>query len=275
MVNTMLEMLWTVVKYPLYVFLFLIALFILAVAVWFVYGLTKGRRLKKGSHRAIKKSGLFKQLFWESPRQYVDDLFDTDPDFFKYQGLCIYTGSQGNGKTISMVHDMMIMQEEYPRAKCITNLAYKYEDDVLSHWSQLVEYKNGVYGVIVALDEIQNWFSSKQSKDFPPQMFEVITQNRKNRRIILATAQNFYQVAKDIRAQTVEVRKCVTFFGVFTIVHRVRPILDADGNVTQWKHIKYHTFAHTKGLRDAYDTYKVIESLMKSGFKERPVIGDT
>ena len=29
-------------------------------------------------------------------------------------------------------------------------------------------------------------------------------------------------------------------------------------------------FVHNKELRNAYDTYKVIENLKKSGFKERP-----
>lgn len=127
----------------------------------------------------------------------------------------------------------------------------------------------------MGIDEIQNWFSSKQSKDFPPEMFEVVTQNRKNRRIIVATTQNFYQPAKDVRAQCSEVRKCCTFFGVFTVVHAVRPVLDSNGDVKDWKHVRFYSFVHTKEIREAYDTYKVIESLAKSGFKERVPSGDT
>lgn len=259
-------------KYPMIFIGIVIGIYLLIVLAFVVYGLCKGKRFKRGEHRPPKKNPLWKQLLVDAPKQFVDDMFDQDPDFFRYQGLVIYTGRQGMGKTVTMVRDMMLMQEEYPRCKCITNVDYKYQDDELRHWEQLISYKNGIYGVIVGLDEIQNWFSSKQSKDFPPQMFEVVTQNRKNRRLILATTQNYYQPAKDIRAQCTEVRKCMTFFGVWTLVHAVRPELDSTGDVKEWHHVKWYSFAHTKEIREAYDTYKVIESLMKSGFKEQNTI---
>lgn len=269
MLKTFFKLIWVLVKYPLYLILSVLALWLLVVAVNIILDLSEGKRLKRGQHKTPKTSGLLRQVFIEAPRAYVKDLFDTDPDFFKYQGLVIYTGRQGQGKTVSMVRDMMVMQEEYPLCKCITNLAYKYEDCALTDWRQLIDYKNGIYGVIVGMDEIQNWFSSKQSKDFPPEMFEVVTQNRKNRRIIMATTQNFYQAAKDIRAQCSEVRKCLTFFGVFTVIHAVRPVLDSNGDVKVWKHVRFYSFVHTRDIREAYDTYKVIESLARSGFKDR------
>ena len=153
--------------------------------------------------------------------------------------------------------------------KVITNLSYKRQNTALNHWKQLITYKNGIYGVVVAIDEIQNWFSSKQSKDFPPEMFEVVTQNRKNRRVILSTTQNFYQAAKDIRAQCSEVHKCLTLMGVFTFVHVVRPTLDSNGDVKEWRHVRFYSFVHDRELRELYDTYKVIESLAKSGFQDR------
>ena len=85
------------------------------------------------------------------------------------------------------------------------------------------------------MDELQNWFSSNDSKNFPPEMLGVITQNRKNRRIILGTSQNFYLLAKAIRSQATEVRRCSTFLGCLTIVRRAEPILDSEGNVAEWK----------------------------------------
>ena len=274
MLKSMLYFSFQIFKIPLYIVLFVLGLFVLSTVCFYLYGLIKGRRIRHGKHKKVKQSNILKKLFWEAPRAFVDDLFDKPPDFFPYQGLIIYTGRQGQGKTISMVRDMMLMQEEYPLCKCITNLAYKGENCALSDWKQLITYKNDIYGVIVGLDEIQNWFSSKQSKDFPPEMFEVVTQNRKNRRVILATTQNFYQPAKDIRAQCSEVRKCMTFFGVFTVVHAMRPVLDCNGDVKEWKHIRFYCFVHTKEIRESYDTYKVIESLMRSGFKERKQTGD-
>lgn len=277
MLKTFFKAFYAIIKYPLWGLIILCGIWLIVFFTDIVLEYLDGRRLKRGYHKTPKKRSLLCQVFIDTPRAYVRDLFDTDPDFFKYQGLVIYTGRQGQGKTVSMVRDMMLMQEEYPRCKCITNLAFKHEDCALTDWRQLIDYKNGIYGVIVGMDEIQNWFSSKQSKDFPPEMFEVVTQNRKNRRIIVATTQNFYQAAKDIRAQCSEVRKCLTFFGVFTIVHAVRPVLDANGDVKEWKHVRFYSFVHTRAIRDSFDTYKVIESLAKSGFKERsaPVTGET
>lgn len=275
MVKKFLFVFWSFLKYPVYVFIALLVLLVLSCLFFFCRQIIDGNKLKKGAHRTLKKVPLLKKIFIDAPRQYIQDLFDSDPDAFKYQGLVLYTGRQGMGKTVAMVHDILEMQAEYPLCKCITNLAFAHEDAVLSDWHQLIEYKNGIYGVIVAIDEIQNWFSSKQSKDFPPEMFEVVTQNRKNRRCIVATTQNFYQPAKDIRAQCTEVRKCLTFAGVFTLVHRVRPVLDSNGDVKEWKHIGFYCFAHNKTIRESYDTYKVIESLMKSGFKEREPVSQT
>lgn len=96
----------------------------------------------------------------------------------------------------------------------------------------------------------------------------VITQNRKNRRIILGTSQNFYLLAKAIRSQATEVRRCTTILGCLTIVRRAEPILDSEGNVAEWKNRGMYFFVHNKKLRESYDTYKVIENLSKSGFKE-------
>lgn len=54
-----------------------------------------------------------------------------------------------------------------------------------------------------------------------------------------------------------------------TIVKRVEPILDSEGNVQEWKKRGMYFFVHNDKLRNAYDTYKVIENLRKSGFKEQ------
>ncbi len=243
--------------------------FIGSLSFWYCWHYSKGRRVRRRPSPAMREPHLLVKLLWLAPKRFVEDLFDKDPEFFPYQGLVIYTGTQGMGKTIAMVHEAARIQSEFPKAKCITNLAYSREDCALTHWRQLVDYNNGIYGVIVCLDELQNWFSSKQSKDFPPEMFEVITQNRKNRRIILATTQHFYQVAKDIRMQCTVERRCRTFFGVLTVVRSIAPSMDTDGRIVKERTLGMKCFVHSDWLRSCYDTYKVIESLAKSGFKER------
>lgn len=256
-------------KYPFYLLVGIFILFYILVGINILVELIKGKRFKKGLHNKIKKRSIFKRLILDFPHRFVLDLFDKDPEWFKYQGMVIFEGRQGNGKTIAMMEFARRMQKEYPKALCLSNLDYKYQDEELDHWKKLVDFKNGIYGIIAIMDETQNWFSSNQSKDFPPEMLQVVTQNRKNRRIILGTAQNFYLLAKAIRSQATEVRRCSTYLGALTLVRRFEPILDSDGTVKEWKKRGMYFFVHTKELRESYDTYHVINSLSASGFQPR------
>ena len=255
-------------KYPFYFLCVGLLLILASCSFFYIKGLLEGKKVKKGNRRRLRKPSLLTKIFILMPKQFVDDLFNRPADFFPYQGMIIFEGRQGSGKTISMVRYMKDMQYEFPEALCTTNLAYADENKPLKTWTMLVDYKNGYKGVIVAMDELQNWFSSNDSKNFPPEMLSVITQNRKNRRIILGTSQNFYLLAKAIRSQATEVRRCTTLFGCLTIVRRLEPILDSEGNVMEWKKRGMYCFVHDKELRESYNTWKVIENLRKSGFKE-------
>lgn len=266
---SIIKMIVQLLKYPFYALIILIAIFSFLISVNIVVGLAKGKRFKKGKHNIVKKKSFLRRIFIDFPKRFTDDLFDKDPEFFKYQGLIIFEGRQGSGKTMSMVEFIKRMQEEYPLAKTTTNFGLKSQNKELKDWRMLIDYKNDKQGVIVGMDELQNWFSSNDSKNFPPEMLGIVTQNRKNRRIILGTSQNFYLLAKAIRSQATEVRRCSTFFGCLTVVKRVEPILDSEGNVQEWKNRGMYFFVHSKELRNAYDTYKVIENLRKSGFKEQ------
>lgn len=139
-IKMLLSFLWVFFKYPLYLLGILILFWLVMVCTNIVLDLLDGKRFKRGQHRPPKKMGLLYQLFVAAPRAYVRDMFDVEPDYFKYQGLVIYTGRQGDGKTISLVRDILRMQYEYPLAKCITNLAYKHENEALTDWRQLIDY---------------------------------------------------------------------------------------------------------------------------------------
>lgn len=269
-IATIFKFIWSVVKIPLLVGVILAGAFLISLFFAVLRGLMSGKRFKKGDHHPIKKLSFFYRLFVLAPKQYAADLFERNPEYFRYQGCIVFTGRQGMGKTIAMIEQTLRYQEEYPKCKVISNCSYAHQDAELKHWKQLLTYKNGIQGVVVQMDEMQNWFSSNQSKNFPPEMLEVVCQNRKNRRVLLGTAQVFVRLAKPLREQTTEVRRCNTFCGVITVVHRVRPELDSEGNVTKWKHIGFYFFVHTPEIREAYDTYRVVESLAKSGFQERP-----
>lgn len=205
-----------------------------------IYAFKYRKNLKnrpKSGFVPLPKRSIIKKIFIDAPRMFILDRVNRPANYFPVHGLIIFEGRQGSGKTSSMVHYLHDLQKQYPHVKTITNFCYTNEDMALFDWHQLIDYKNGYEGVIVAMDELQNWFSCKQSANFPPEMLSVVTQNRKNRRVILGTAQNFYMLAKDIRTQCTEVRRCITIAGVFTIVHRVRPVCNSAGDVEKFDSI--------------------------------------
>lgn len=216
---------------------------------------------------AQKKQSMLKQLFVEVPRRYMLDRFQREPGYFYPRGIHMFCGEQGAGKTIACVEMMTRLQKQYPLAKMITNFAVASENDELKEWQQLLNYTNGHKGVIVGIDEIQNWFMSGLNK-LPEGMLEVATQNRKNNRILCCTAQVFTRVNKGLREQVTMVYNPHTFLGCFTVVIKRKPVFDSEGNVIEMKYRGMYSFVHSDELRSAYDTYKVIHTLAKEGFKD-------
>lgn len=268
--NVVFQLIWALIKIPLYVFGFLIVCFIVACFIQACAMMLSGRKLPRAegvTHVKVKRHGFLRCWFLDAPIRYVNDLFNREPGYFPYQGCVIFCGRQGAGKTISAVEFIRHMHSEFPQSKVITNCDLAGQDLPLYDWKPLVKYKNGIYGVIAFIDEMQNWFSSNQSKDFPPKMLQVICQNRKNRRIIIGTAQVFNRLSKPIREQATEVRQCLTLFGCLTFVVRREPFLDSEGNVVKMKFRGMYYFVHDEDLRNSYDTYKVIDSLAESGFQ--------
>lgn len=264
-----LSVLWALFKVPVIFCVCVTAVFVMLFLFWYCRLYFSGYRPKgEESRYFVKKRTFFQKLLIDFPRQYAMDVVTRDRQEFPYRGMIIFTGRQGNGKTISMVQAITQCKAEFPECKVLTNFAFSGEDEVLDHWRKLTDFSNGKKGVVVGMDETQNWFSSSQSKNFPPEMLQVITQNRKNRRVIFGTAQNFYLLSKAIRSQTTEVRACLTLFGCLTIVRRKEPVLDADGNVSEWRHLGTYFYVHSAKLRASYDTYKCIETLSNSGFNE-------
>lgn len=215
------------------------------------------------------KRPLIKQLLYDVPRRYIQDLYEREPDYFDPQGIHMFCGEQGCGKTIACVEMMLRYQKMYPVSKMITNFGVTTEDDELVKWQQLLDYTNEKKGVIVGIDEIQNWFMSGKNQ-LPEGMLEVATQNRKNRRVICCTAQVFTRVNKGLREQVTMVYEPHTFLGCFTVVVKKKYKFDSEGQVTDSKFRGMYCFTHTEELRSAYDTYKVIHTLSKEGFKDMP-----
>lgn len=262
------EIITSFIKNTTIIILTIIIIYTLIIEIWkLYYKIFKKMKRIKGEYRYIGHGNILKKLLWELPKQKAYDILTFNTDTFREYGFHLITGKQGTGKTITLVYMLMRYQKMYPKLKVKTNMLYKYEQGTIEHWKDLVNSTNGIYGEIDVIDEVQNWFSSNQSKDFPPEMLQEITQQRKQRKMIIGTSQVFTRVSKAIRENVYMVYEPITLFGCLTIVKSYEPELDTNGQVINKKPKRAFIFVHNNEIRNAFDTYKKIMKMSESGYK--------
>ncbi len=229
----------------------------------------KKRRIPKRGQ--FNNGNVFINVFYKFPNRVVRDIFEKQDFEFREYGLHMVCGEQGSGKTTNVVFLLKKWKKLYPKMKIATNMDYANQDGVLDHWKQLIGRQNGVYGQVEVIDEIQAWFSSNQSKDFPPEMLTEVSQQRKQRKAIVGTAQVFSRISKPIREQTSFVHLPFTIAGALTIVRVSKPQYWSEDKQTFTKYIRWYYFVHTPDIRNSFDTYKKIDSYKKNGFKSDEV----
>lgn len=245
-----------------------VAPFVFMVIVFCIYYNQNGVKRIKDERGKFKEHNFLIKLFIDFPKQFAYDFMTIDPNTFKEYGMHLLCGEQGSGKTTLMAYLVRKYKTIYPRLKVRSNFSCAMQDYELTDWRELTLDTNGIYGELDCIDEIQNWFSSNQSKNFPPDMLTLITQQRKVRRCILATSQIFTRVAKPIRENTYLMYYPFTAFGCITFVRVYKPVLDEQGCLKERKLKKFFFFVHDSELRNMFDSYKTICSLTSSGFKE-------
>lgn len=126
-----------------------------------------------------------------------------DDSGFPYAGMWIFSGQQGSGKTLLMMHLVKQIHEQYPDALIVSNISiYGIPSIPYQGIGDFEKYKNGSKGIIFVIDEIHILFNALESAKMPLSTMQVWAQNRKNRRLILGTSQRFNRVAKGVREQT-------------------------------------------------------------------------
>lgn len=127
------------------------------------------------------------------------------PDRLDVDGILAFCGEQGSGKTLSAVSYVYNLCKVHPRAILVTNLELTWDLDnqVIPYTGvrQMLELQNGEYGVIFLIDEIHLEFNSLESKGMDSNTFEIVSQQRKERKHIVGTAQVFGRIAKPFREQ--------------------------------------------------------------------------
>lgn len=259
---------WSILfKVILFIFI-VISPILISMLIYFLYFyFVKNMRFKEGDYHYIGYGSKLKRIIIDFPRQFVLDAFNRDPDNFREYGVHIIAGKQGSGKSITLTYMLLRYQQMYPKLKIKTNYYYEFENAHIGHWKDVVNGTNGIYGEIDVLDEIQNWFNSLQSKDFPVEMLTEITQQRKQTKMIIGTSQVFSRIAKPIREQTYMLYEPSTLFGCITFVRKYDITTDTSGQTDTKKLRGCFFFVHNEKLRNSYDTYRKIIDLSNEGFK--------
>lgn len=259
------------IKFAIFLFYVTAPFVFFTLMYWLYWRYIKHIKPVKSEKRRYKEHNFIRKLLFDFPKQLAHDFITIDPNTFKEYGMHLICGEQGSGKTTVAAYLVRKMKKIYPRLIVRSNFSCTAQDYPLTTWEELTLDTNGIYGEVDVIDEIQNWFSTNASRNFPPDMLTIITQQRKVRRCILATSQVFTRVAKPIRENTYLMYYPFTVFGCITFVRVYKPILNESGDLKERKLRKFFFFVHDEELRNMFDSYKTICTLKESGFKETSV----
>lgn len=188
-------------------------------------------------------------------------------DYFYLSGVQVFCGRQGQGKTISMVKTLLDIKKRFPKCIVVTNLILNVDFEYVRFSSMdelaevLTNINNGIYGVVYAIDEIHTYFNALDSKNIPSYVFTEISQQRKQRKIILGTSQLYLRLAKPFREQSDTLIQCRCIAHKFNIMYVYDgATLEEDFGKLRGTLIKVGWYMQTPELRSAYDTYQKVVS---------------
>ena len=251
--------------------------------------------------------------------KYKKNFNKENPTYFTGDGLIVFTGSQGTGKTLSAVRYCCDLMRNYPHCKLVTNIMIKdypivtLEEFLRSYYGlmvsadfrrlsdvaqkriiedylhlnrvfpfnngdDLMRYNNLTEGVIYLIDEIQLYFNSLDSKNINIDVMTELSQQRKQRKHIIATSQVFSRLAKPLREQFNTIVKCDNFLGILQRNMYLRTEdLKTDDDYTNphgsVDHIQW--FFHRVEDYERYDTYyKILKSKFIAGEEKNQEIYD-
>lgn len=181
-------------------------------------------------------------------------------DPFPFAGMWLFTGAQGSGKTLLMMHLVKQIMQECPRCMIVSNMSiYGVPSIPYGGIDDFDTYNNGADGIVFVIDEIHTLFNSLESKGMPVSTMQVWCQNRKNRRLILGTTQRFNRVSKGIREQTTWNYECTRALFGFLYSFRVLDgsLYDDFGKYTEELPSR-HFYVPSVSVMRMYNTLEVI-----------------
>lgn len=197
--------------------------------------------------------------YWKMKNRNPDELEESNT------GIHIFCGPQGSGKSLSMIHYGKEIIQDHPKAIVVTNidLQFPVENTVIKYTGfQDFKIENGIYGVIYLLDEIHLILNSLESKGVPLSVIVELSQQRKQRKLIMGTSQVYSRMAKPLREQVKSCIICKNYFGCFQFNYLINAFETEEGSDGKLKYSKLKTsfFFHRKEDYTNYDTYKKMDT---------------
>lgn len=195
--------------------------------------------------------------------------FADNPSFFKPEGVTVFVGRQGSGKTYSLCEYLYRILKAYPLCKVYSNMRLfglfnEFSDRIFPYTGLdcLREPSNSIYGVVYVIDEMHLEFNSLESKNTPMSLFTEISQQRKQRKHIIGTAQVYDRLSKPFREQCSEVVFCNNIFGV--VQHNLimdgftLSTIEGDANKHYGTPLRQYWLMHDQRFYESYDTYEKV-----------------
>lgn len=179
-------------------------------------------------------------------------------------GTTVYKNHQGSGKTLSMVHDAMDLADLFPNCKIYSNVKIKFNRPYYFYETDrdlecALADANGAAGVLILIDEAHLYFSKRNGISL--ESLTAISQQRKDRRLILMTSQIWEELDISTRKQVKTIVRCNCYFNRLQINQYFDGhSLKYDNRINDYVANKLYTtiFKHNQELYDSYDTYQKI-----------------
>lgn len=194
-----------------------------------------------------------------------------NPDALGVSGLICFCGVQGSGKTLSAVLYLKSLMDFYPKSIVVSNIQLSEDffppDRVIPYEgiSQIHDVNNGDNGVLILLDEVQIEFNSLESKQMNIPVFELVCQQRKQRKHIIGTTQVFARLAKPFREQFKYAVLCQNLLGSLFVqrVFSAQNVAYEEDIKTELTPCCSKFYFASPEYFDLYDTYQVVTRVGK------------
>lgn len=206
----------------------------------------------------------------------LKDIFSRKDNQLRIYGIYGYFGLWGQGKTICMTKELFELRRKYgDKIYITTNYHFALQDFEFTDWQQLLNTYDKP--LIVAWDEVQNEFNSRNFKNFPTELLTILTQNRKGNGIrILYSAQRWERVDKVFRELTHLCFECKTRFSRLTgyrgyfweDYEQLKSTVIVEQKI-KIKSVKRSVFVQTDYLRSLFDSFKMLESAKTKEYMDR------